>query len=479
MVAQNLLLLKFNAGGLTPISPRNSSSEILSTPHAAPSNIQTGESSLQFAEMKCSSSDVSSKSPVLIPEPVESTAPPPGLASSNLQMRVSLQPTLPFSLITLSRQELAAFTQHSTHVKRPRAIASNHVRTLQPKQDPSNQGSDCVRVKRTVHELDAMPVAQLVSPENGQPAGYLIPTEVNTLDAPNAILLPAPSQDKNGQSLYSINIPLQDSRVCYKQSLCRRVSRNSSRLQLGERLLVLQVDLGSIALLITRTTAIALRSALRSALGSTLRSALGALEVSAVVRASLARDEVVGVLHRLEGEDHLGLFLLFLLLLALLLLVLVALRLRLTPLRDAYHEVVVLLSLQLLALHGLHGTSRLLAQQLAHLGLALLLVLLQREHHLRLSSASFHYGLGLSSNLFLLDGGLLDELRLILPTRDPLQSDRTDGPWHPWGCHSFCGPIRSWGSHGYVHQTLQAFLTHDPFRCGDRTHAFQGAYFQH
>ena len=197
-------------------------------------------------------------------------------------------------------------------------------------------------------------------------------------------------------------------------------SVHSHRLQLGERLLVLQIDLGSIALLIARTTAIALGSALRSTLRSALRSALGALEVSAVVRASLARDEVVGVLHRLEGEDHLGLFL-FLLLLALLLLVLVALRLRLTPLLDAYHEVVVLLSLQLLALHGLHGTSRLLAQQLAHLGLALLLVLLQREHHLRLSSASFHYGLRLSSNLFLLDGGLLDELRLILPTRDPLQ----------------------------------------------------------
>ena len=248
----------------------------------------------------------------------------------------------------------------------------------------------------------------------------------------------------------------------------------NSQLQLGEGLLVHHVDLGAAALLVARTTAVTLRSALRSA----LESALGALEVSAVVGASLAGNEVVSVLHGLEVEDHLGLLLLLLHLLALLLLVLVALRLRLTRSLYAYHEVVLLHFLQLLTFRGLHGAGRLLAQQLAHLGLALRLVLLQGEHHLALSNTPFPYGLGLS-NLLLGNGGLVQGLGLILPTRHRKEERRTDGPWHPWGYPSFWDRIRSWGSHGYARHILTVLLTHGQCRCGDRTHACQGAGCRH
>ena len=150
--------------------------------------------------------------------------PPPGLVNANSQMSVPLQPTLPFSLITLSRKELVAFVQCSASVKRPSEFASNRVITLQSKQDPSGQRGDCVRVQRVEHALDAMPIAQLVSPDSRQPVGFLIPTEVNALEVPNAILLPAASQEKSSP-LYSINIPLQDSSVCCKQRICRKSAR--------------------------------------------------------------------------------------------------------------------------------------------------------------------------------------------------------------------------------------------------------------
>lgn len=226
-VAQSLLSLKLHGSASVPVGASVSSPEVVAVSQSAPAAIQANDAS---GDGTSTSIELKPTSPVMPPEsavpavPVVPMVPPPGLVNANSQMSVPLQPTLPFSLITLSRKELVAFVQCSASVKRPSEFASNRVITLQSKQDPSGQRGDCVRVQRVEHALDAMPIAQLVSPDSREPVGFLIPTEVNALEVPNAILLPAASQEKSSP-LYSINIPLQDSSICCKQRICRKSAR--------------------------------------------------------------------------------------------------------------------------------------------------------------------------------------------------------------------------------------------------------------
>ena len=417
-----------NSGGnapQVPVAESKSDSAIMQSKPSIPAKNVKSDSLAVLAQARKESA------PAILPKPDVASLPQQGL---------SLRPSLPFSVVTISREDLLKYIQQNQSVKRPLEVESNYVARLVPfQQEVAGEPKRRVKLDVVQYALSETPVGQLVAPD-GKQMGYLVPTDTNEVEVPKAIMMRSPTPE-GALPQYSMYLPLKDSVVCSTKRASVKETEPSTlrRLELRESLVVLQVDLGGAAAILTGTTAVALR------LGTS--AIIRALEVSATLGTSLARNEIVGVLHSLEVEDHLGLLLLFLLLLALLLLVLVALSLRLTHATHHYDEVVLLHSLQLLALHGLHGARRLLAQQLAHLRLALRLVLLEGEHGLLLTPPTQQYGLRLSSHLLLSDGGLLHGLGLVGPTRHPFCTALTGDPWHPWDYPSFWDPIRSWGSH--------------------------------
>ena len=417
-----------NSGGnapQVPVAESKSDSAIMQSKPSIPAKNVKSDSLAVLAQARKESA------PAILPKPDTASLPQQGL---------SLRPSLPFSVITISREDLLKYIQQNQSVKRPLEVESNYVARLVPfQQEVAGEPKRRVKLDVVQYALSETPVGQLVAPD-GKQMGYLVPTDTNEVEVPKAIMMRSPTPE-GALPQHSMYLPLKDSVVCSTKRASVKETEPSTlrRLELRESLVVLQVDLGGAAAILTGTTAVTLR------LGTS--AIIRALEVSATLGTSLARNEVVGVLHSLEVEDHLGLLLLFLLLLALLLLVLVALSLRLTHATHHYDEVVLLHSLQLLALHGLHGARRLLAQQLAHLRLALRLVLLEGEHGLLLTPPTQQYGLRLSSHLLLSDGGLLHGLGLVGPTCHPSRTALTGDPWHPWDYPSFWDPIRSWGSH--------------------------------
>lgn len=151
-------------------------------------------------------------------ESMPATPPKPDIANLPQQGSVPLRPSLPFSVITVSREELLQYMQQSQSVKRPPEVNSNCVVQVMPMQEPAGKPGPRVKLQYVHHVLNETPVGQLVG-QDGKQTGYLIPTEANEVEVPKAMIVRSQTPEGSLQQ-YSVYLPLKDSAVCSTKSIC-------------------------------------------------------------------------------------------------------------------------------------------------------------------------------------------------------------------------------------------------------------------